>query len=141
MLQSCFSSQSEYSAPSSVCPSWHCVCCPYTCTIGWLYLLQSVAQFSWGKAGAYSDWRWNPAGDVFCSEKVCLLLWGSALLLAWVGWRGIAVHLQNLAWDHAWTSALPAYSMFCDIRGWPHFSAVLAVLWISCGPPSVSSAI
>lgn len=135
MLESSFLSQSEYSAPSSACPSGQRVSCSYACTVGWLNLLQPVAQFPSGKAGVFSDWGWKPAGDVFCFVKECFLLWGSALLLAWVECRGFAVHLVTAC---ARMSPPTAYAVFCSTREWPHFSAVL---WISCGPHPVGSAI
>lgn len=145
MLQLSFSSQSEYSAPSSVCPLGSRVCCLYTSTVGWLYLLQSVAQFPSGKAGVFSDWRWRPAGDVFCFEKVCFLLWGSAFLLPWVECRGIAVQGLLCTCKAQW-QAMPelhhpllTLCMFCGTREWP--PCFSAVLWISCGPHPVSSAI
>lgn len=84
-----------------------------------LYLLQSVAHFPSGKAGGYSDWRQRLAGDVFCFEKVCFLLRGTALLLG--GYRGIAVHLQSPAAGCAWTSPPTAYCVYCGTRQWPTF--------------------
>lgn len=58
----------EYFTPSSVCTLGQHMYCPYTCMIVPLYLLQPVAQFTWARGGMFFNWRWQPAGNVFCFD-------------------------------------------------------------------------